>query len=64
MSCEDDAGGASSPLPTGEGGAHRESDGRVRVVAASSRFAVASGVAATALTPTLSRGEREKRKSP
>ena len=52
------------PLPAGEGGTHRKGDGRVGAAAASSRFAVASRMVATTLTPTLSRREREKRKSP
>jgi hypothetical protein len=50
-----------SPLPTGEGGAYRARDGRVRVIATYSCFAVGSRMMATALTPTLSRREREKK---
>jgi hypothetical protein len=50
----------SSPLPTGEGGTHRESDGRVRAFAACSGLAPRLATAATTLTPTLSRRERER----
>jgi hypothetical protein len=56
-----------SPLPTGEAlrlslrRAHRANDGRVRAIAAYSCFAVGSRMMATALTPPLSRREREKK---
>jgi hypothetical protein len=56
-----------SPLPAGEAlrlslrRTHRARDGRVRAIATYSCFAVGSRMMATALTPTLSRREREKK---
>jgi hypothetical protein len=56
-----------SPLPAGEAlrlslrRTRRANDGRVRAIAAYSCFAVGSRMMATALTPPLSRREREKK---